>query len=166
MTKKAERNTLRQIQQKYLQEINYSNLPKWEEALFQGLVPGRIIFFLLPKPFSENSRTADSKKCPSVEPFPAEKMAVKDKKARFTPFVSPTHFQQHVGWGTRLRSAKWVIAHVAVTYIQTWSMFCRWFSICIYDNVCRCIILSKVAHLEKINLEKITTKKTCPEGQN
>ena len=37
------------------------NLPKWEEALFQGLVPGRINFFLLPKPFSENSRTADSK---------------------------------------------------------------------------------------------------------
>ena len=35
--------------------------PKWEEALFQGLVPGRINFFLLPKPFSENSRKADSK---------------------------------------------------------------------------------------------------------
>ena len=29
-------------------------------------------------------------------------MAVKDKKSRFTPFVLPTHFQQQVGWGTRL----------------------------------------------------------------
>ena len=29
-------------------------------------------------------------------------MAVKDKKARFNPFVPPTHFQQQVGWGTRL----------------------------------------------------------------
>ena len=29
-------------------------------------------------------------------------MAVKDKKARFTPLVPPTHFQQQVGWGTRL----------------------------------------------------------------
>jgi spermidine/putrescine-binding protein len=32
MTKKAKRNILRQIQQKYLQEIDFSNLPKWEEA--------------------------------------------------------------------------------------------------------------------------------------
>ena len=32
MTKKAKRNTLRKIQQKYLQEIDFSNLPKWEEA--------------------------------------------------------------------------------------------------------------------------------------
>ena len=38
----------------------------------------------------------------SFEPFPAEKMAVKDKKARFNPFVPQTHFQQQVGWGTRL----------------------------------------------------------------
>ena len=29
-------------------------------------------------------------------------MAVKDKKARFNPFVPPTHFQQQVDWGTRL----------------------------------------------------------------
>ena len=36
------------------------------------------------------------------ETIQAEKMAVKDKKARFTPFVPPTHFQQQVGWGTRL----------------------------------------------------------------
>ena len=35
-------------------------------------------------------------------PFLAEKTAVKEKKARFDPFVPPTHFQQQVGWGTRL----------------------------------------------------------------
>ena len=33
-------------------------------------------------------------------------MAVKDKKARFNPFVPPTHFQQQVGWGTRLGLAR------------------------------------------------------------
>ena len=35
-------------------------------------------------------------------PFLAEKTAVKEKKARFDPFVPPTHFQKQVGWGTRL----------------------------------------------------------------
>ena len=61
-------------------------------------------FFLLPKPFSENSHTGDSKNVRffSLEPFLAEKTAVKEKKARFDPFVPPTHFQQQVGWGTRL----------------------------------------------------------------
>ena len=52
-------------------------------------------FFLLPKPFSENSHTGDSKNVQffSLEPFLAEKTAVKEKKARFDPFVPPTHFQ-------------------------------------------------------------------------
>ena len=61
-------------------------------------------FFLLPKPFSENLRTADSKNVRFLrfQPFLAEKLAVKEKKARFDPFVPPTHFQQQVGWGTRL----------------------------------------------------------------
>ena len=61
-------------------------------------------FFLLPKPFSENSHTEDSKNVRffSLEPFLAEKLAAKEKKARFDPFVPPTHFQQQVGWGTRL----------------------------------------------------------------
>ena len=63
-------------------------------------------FFSLPKPFSENSHTGDSKNVRlfSLEPFLAEKTAVKEKKARFDPFVPPTHFQQQVGWGTRLTS--------------------------------------------------------------
>ena len=44
----------------------------------------------------ENSRTADSKNVPflSFQSFLAEKLAVKEKKARFDPFVPPTHFQQ------------------------------------------------------------------------
>ena len=52
-------------------------------------------FFLLPKPFSENLRTADSKNVRFLrfQPFLAEKLAVKEKKARFDPFVPPTHFQ-------------------------------------------------------------------------
>ena len=52
-------------------------------------------FFLLPKPFSENSHTEGSKNVRffSLEPFLAEKLAVKEKKARFDPFVPPTHFQ-------------------------------------------------------------------------
>ena len=61
-------------------------------------------FFLLPKPFSENSHTGDSKSVRFLrfQPFMAEKTALKEKKARFDPFVPPTHFQQQVGWGTRL----------------------------------------------------------------
>ena len=34
-----------------------------------------------------------------------QKTVVKEKKARFDPFVPPTHFQQQVGWGTRLSNA-------------------------------------------------------------
>ena len=51
-------------------------------------------FFSLPKPFSENSRTADSKNVPflSFRPFLAEKMALEVKKARFNPFVLPSDF--------------------------------------------------------------------------
>ena len=53
---------------KYLQEINFSNLPRLEEEPPQiggGTVSRssclKSYFFLIPKPFSENSRTADSK---------------------------------------------------------------------------------------------------------
>ena len=51
-------------------------------------------FFLFPKPFSENSRTGDSKNVQffSLEPFLAEKMALEVKKARFDPFVLPSDF--------------------------------------------------------------------------
>ena len=51
-------------------------------------------FFLLPKPFPENSRTEDSKNVPFLSfcPFLAEKLAVKEKKARFNPFVLPSDF--------------------------------------------------------------------------
>ena len=75
-----------------------------EEALFLGLAASEVNFFLLPKPYSENSRTADLKNLRflSLGPFLAEKMAVKDKKARLNPFVPPPHFRQQVGWGTRL----------------------------------------------------------------
>ena len=57
-------------------------------------------FFSLPKPFSENSRTADSKNVPflSFRPFLAEKMALEVKKARFNPFVLPSDFFE-VRWG-------------------------------------------------------------------
>ena len=51
-------------------------------------------FFSLLKPFSENSRMADSKNVPflSFRPFLAEKMALEVKKARFNPFVLPSDF--------------------------------------------------------------------------
>ena len=51
-------------------------------------------FFLLPKPFSENSRTADSKNVRflSFGPFSVEKMAVEVEKARFRCFVLPSDF--------------------------------------------------------------------------
>ena len=51
-------------------------------------------FFLLPKPFSENLRTADSKNVRFLrfQPFLAEKMALEVKKARFNPFVLPSDF--------------------------------------------------------------------------
>ena len=42
-------------------------------------------------------------------------MAVKDKKARFNPFVPPTHFQQQVGWGTRLENV-WVEGTLRLEY--------------------------------------------------
>ena len=51
-------------------------------------------FFLLPKPFSENSRSEDSKNVRFLrfQPFLAEKMALEVKKARFNPFVLPSDF--------------------------------------------------------------------------
>ena len=51
-------------------------------------------FFLLPKPFSENSHTGDSKNVRFLrfQPFLAEKMALEVKKARFNPFVLPSDF--------------------------------------------------------------------------
>ena len=57
-------------------------------------------FFLLPKPFSENSRTEDSKNVRFLrfQPFLAKKRAVKVKKARFNPFVLPSDFFE-VRWG-------------------------------------------------------------------
>ena len=57
-------------------------------------------FFLLPKPFSENSHTGDSKNVRFLrfQPFLAEKMALKVKKARFNPFVLPSDFFE-VRWG-------------------------------------------------------------------
>ena len=100
---KSERNTS--------EKSTFSNLPKLEGEPPQ--IGGSTVsrsrglennFFLLLKPFSENSHTGDSKNVRffSLEPFLAEKTAVKEKKARFDPFVPPTHFQQQVGWGTRL----------------------------------------------------------------
>ena len=51
-------------------------------------------FFLLLKPFSENSCTGDSKNVRFLrfQPFLAEKMALEVKKARFNPFVLPSDF--------------------------------------------------------------------------
>ena len=51
-------------------------------------------FFLHPKPFSENSRTGDSKNVRFLrfQPFLAKKMALEVKKARFNPFVLPSDF--------------------------------------------------------------------------
>ena len=76
-----------------------ANLPRLEGALFQGLVAWRIIFFLLPKPFSENSHTGDSKNVRFLrfQPFLAEKMALEVKKARFNPFVLPSDFLKSDG---------------------------------------------------------------------
>ena len=53
-------------------------------------------FFLHPKPFSENSRTGDSKNVWFLrfQPFLAKKMALEVKKARFNPFVLPSDFVQ------------------------------------------------------------------------
>ena len=73
----AERNTCKKLTFQTLQN-GRRNLTKRKEALFLGLGA----FFLLPKPFSENSRTADSKTIPflSFQPFLAEKMALEVKK--------------------------------------------------------------------------------------
>ena len=51
-------------------------------------------FFLHPKPFSENSRTGDSKNVQFLcfQPFLAKKMALEVKKARFNPLVLPSDF--------------------------------------------------------------------------
>ena len=87
--------------EKYLQEIDFTNLTKWEEETHKmgGGTVSRCkrldnYFFLLLKPFSANSRTADSKTIPflSFQPFLAEKMALEVKKARFNPFVLPSDF--------------------------------------------------------------------------
>ena len=85
-------------------EIDFSNLSKWEEAPFLGLGAYIISFFNFQNHFLKIHAQQIPKNVQllSFEPFPAEKIAVKDKKARFTPFVPPTHIQQQVGWGTRL----------------------------------------------------------------
>ena len=81
-----------------------TNLPRLEDVLFQGLGAWRIIFFYFRKHFPK----LHARQIPKMSdfyvfgPFLAEKTAVKEKKARFDPFVPPTHFQQQVGWGTRL----------------------------------------------------------------
>ena len=81
-----------------------TNLPRLEDVLFQGLGAWRIIFFYFRKHFPK----IHARQIPKMSdfyvfgPFLAEKTAVKEKKARFDPFVPPTHFQQQVGWGTRL----------------------------------------------------------------
>ena len=117
---KSERNTS--------EKSTFSNLPKLEGEPPQ--IGGSTVsrsrglennFFLLLKPFSENSHTGDSKNVRffSLEPFLAEKTAVKEKKARFDPFVPPTHFQQQVGWGTRL--VTWPLASSRTT---TWRWHC------------------------------------------
>ena len=64
-------------------------------------------FFLLPKPFSENSHTGDSKNVRFLrfQPFLAEKMALEVKKARFNPFVLPSDFFE-VRWGPCLGSVE------------------------------------------------------------
>ena len=56
-------------------------------------------FFLHPKPFSENSRTGDSKNVQFLrfQPFLAEKMAFEVKKARLNPFVLPSDFLKSDG---------------------------------------------------------------------
>ena len=81
-----------------------TNLPRLEDVLFQGLGAWRIIFFYFRKHFPK----IHARQIPKMSdfyvfgPFLAEKTAVKEKKAHFDPFVPPTHFQQQVGWGTRL----------------------------------------------------------------
>ena len=76
--------------EKYLQEIDFTNLTKWEEETHKmgGGTVSRCkrldnYFFLLPKPFSENSRTADSKTIPflSFQPFLAENGSQSEKSA-------------------------------------------------------------------------------------
>ena len=80
------------------------NLPRLEGALFHGLGAWRINFFY----FRNHFLKIHTRGIPKMSnfyvfgPFLAEKTAVKEKKARFDPFVPPTHFQQQVGWGTRL----------------------------------------------------------------
>ena len=81
-----------------------ANLPRLEGVLFQGLGAWRIIFFY----FRNHFLKIHTRGIPKMSnfyafgPFLAEKTAVKEKKARFDPFVPPTHIQQQVGWGTRL----------------------------------------------------------------
>ena len=67
-----------QIRKKFFLQIDFSNLPKWEEetspdgrgALFQGLEAWEIDVFSLPQLFLENSRTADSENVPTLVPQP------------------------------------------------------------------------------------------------
>ena len=81
-----------------------TNLPRLEDVLFQGLGAWRIIFFYFRKHFPK----IHARQIPKMSdfyvfgPFLSEKTVVKEKKTRFAPFVPPTHFQQQVGWGTRL----------------------------------------------------------------
>ena len=90
---KSERNTS--------EKSTFSNLPKVEGEPPQ--IGGSTVsrsrglennFFLHPKPFSENSRTGDSKNVRFLrfQPFLAKKMALEVKKARFNPFVLPSDF--------------------------------------------------------------------------
>ena len=80
--------------EKYLQEIDFTNLTKWEEETHKmgGGTVSRSrrldnFFFtsIVLLPFSENSCTADSKTIPflSFQPFLAEKMALEVKKNAF-----------------------------------------------------------------------------------
>ena len=150
---KSERNTS--------EKSTFSNLPKLEGEPPQ--IGGSTVsrsrglennFFLLLKPFSENSHTGDSKNVRffSLEPFLAEKTAVKEKKARFDPFVPPTHFQQQVGWGTRLSLddsslvlEMFFFGGILKKYVGTWSQrsrccYCEgWSSTAVFlvaNNIC------------------------------
>ena len=75
---------------KFFLQIDFSNLPKWEEetspdgrgALFQGLEAWEIDVFSLPQLFFGKFTHSRFRKCSHTG--------------------SPTHFQQQVGWGTRL----------------------------------------------------------------
>jgi len=50
--------------------------------------------------------------------FRLRKWLSKIKKARFNPFVPPTHFQQQVGWGTRLAKLALPKTHFSHTLVQ------------------------------------------------